>query len=354
MAKKTAQKTRRELARYSDFQTVFHSGATSYPSHLIEGITNCRKQLGGSLFFDLLLHSIGIEHGIRKLYPPKDTEHLRELHRQIIESPADASQRQALLYYLLLNSPDLHPSSNSQPENGRDNSGRSHEAQAFAKNCLLPSSYSTVSFGFWLMDRMRFAEALSPLLDPLVKPTLPEEILICLVKHTKPEEHNLAMTYYDAVTPEITTTDNLKAFFAVYSKLNVTQAFFFARQQKEERHCLLVEELSRNVVTDSTSSKIIKAENAAEFINLPFDAQELQWLTRFLTEGELAGSEQASGTLEMLNMSRGLADASHSRLLGFPAAPKNEIWQGLRDADSLAMNGPLLPAGSFDIAKALG
>lgn len=74
-----------------------------------------------------------------KLYPPRSNQDLRTLHGRIVSSASPDHHKQSLLYYILKDIPNS-----------------SQVAEAFAKDCFLPSKYQTFIDGLWFLDRLRF------------------------------------------------------------------------------------------------------------------------------------------------------------------------------------------------------
>jgi hypothetical protein len=110
-----------------------------------------RRALGGQLFFDRLLFSLGIskkkDHSTapESFYPPKTNSDLRKLHGLIVQADVQEHWRASALYYLLRDWND-----------GREAVSDFRHAEDFATRTYLPEKYRICVEGLWHLDRLNF------------------------------------------------------------------------------------------------------------------------------------------------------------------------------------------------------
>ncbi|MCJ1376050.1 hypothetical protein MMC20_007288 [Loxospora ochrophaea] len=255
------------MDHFNDFDAVFSSKPDlAYDQQTIDQILRNRRSLENELFFDRLLKSLGVAQ-TTQLYPPRSNQDLRNLHERIITAPRADHQKQSLVYYILKDIPKA-----------------AQAAQSFADSCFLPKKYQIFIDGIWYLDKLKLEKALEFLTDPSLTPTFPSEILYTLCRHAPPENPTLALTYYHTVSPPLTTTKVLDAFFAVYCRGSITEAFFFSRSQGEHIHRHLFEKLVSFVHAEAGGT--IRATRGVELIGLPFNEEEETWFEEYLVEGK--------------------------------------------------------------------
>lgn len=246
-------------------------------------------------------------------YPPESNLDLKNLHYEIISSSSPDHHKLSVLYYLM-----------------RDISQSGHgNAEDFAKASYLPSKYKIFVDGIWYLDRLKFEvlfqahvipslllillskRALDYLTEPALTPTFAEEILYTLCRHTPQNDVTLPIAYYHTVSPSITSSKVLEAYFLTLSRASVTEAFYFSRAQGELNHRFLFENLVAFVHAKSIGP--IKATRGVELISLPMNDEEESWFNAVLEGGgKLPG---AADTLVMRNIATGRPspNAQHQR-----------------------------------------
>lgn len=131
------------MINIEEFDQVFKAVSKNhYPSHLHAQIESAQKELGGELFFNLLLKQMKIDVG--HLYPPRNAKEFRELHRRIAGANCQLHLKQSLLFYLLKDC--------SMVAKSRDELA----ANEFQEECGLPKKYWIIMQGFWNMDKLNY------------------------------------------------------------------------------------------------------------------------------------------------------------------------------------------------------
>ncbi|KAK3173446.1 hypothetical protein OEA41_006775 [Lepraria neglecta] len=211
--------------------------------------------------------------------------------------------------------------------------GDSHEQ--FSKASYLPNKYKTFIDGIWYLDRLKFERALDYLTESSLTPTFPEEILCTLCRHSPRDDATLPIAYYHTVSPSITSSKVLEAYFLVLCRASVTEAFHFSRAQGDVNHRVLFEKLIAFVHTKSTG--LIKAARGVELISLPLNEEEESWFSEYLEEkGSILPG--AMDTLIMRGVATGRSDSKpqHRRR---PSGQKIEgmNWDTLRNSTRAAL-----------------
>ncbi|KAK4694092.1 protein ELYS, partial [Lecanoromycetidae sp. Uapishka_2] len=297
---------------FSDFDAVFGFNSNlAYSRGTRDIILQHRQKLEHELFIDRLLKALGVRK-VSKCYPPESNQDLRSLHKQITDSSSPDHYKHSVLYYIIK---DLSPSSSDAPDD-------------FARASYLPDKYKIFIDGIWFLDRLKFEKALDYLTEPALIPTFPEEILYTLCRHSS-TDITLPMAYYHTVSPTITSSKVLEAYFLVLCRVSVTEAFFFSRAQGELNHRVLFEKLISFVHEKSKGAN--KAAIGVELISLPFDEEEESWFEDFLDEGKGGTLPGAVDTLTMRRIATGRADAkSQNRRHGSSQTIDGVNWQTLK------------------------
>jgi hypothetical protein len=115
------------------------------------------------------------------------------------------------------------------------------------------------------------------LTSPSLTHTYSEEILAALLHAEKDE---LALAYYQTVSPPLTNHDLLVDYFTMLSKGSITEAFYFSRTQPQSTRRELFEILI-NQSFHALSAKQ-RADQGVELVDLPFDKEEEEWFEHFL------------------------------------------------------------------------
>ena len=269
------------MLEWQRFASVFEAKPDyTLDNKQVDAINRHRKDLGGTLFFDRTLQSVGLKQGqplfipcfteylhcsVSKSYPPKSNGDLQTLWQKIVECSAPEHQKHALLFYILK---DCRQLSNADIE--------------FASQVYLPRRYELVMTGFWELDHCQFSRALQHLTDPSVTPTFADEILTTLIRHPKCD-NSLAMAYYLTVNPPLQNKQALEAYFDVLCNASIVEAYRYSQKQTETNHKLLFEKLIQSVHSEAADDT--RAERALLLIGLPFDEQEESWFEECLLHG---------------------------------------------------------------------
>lgn len=138
-------------------------------------------------------------------------------------------------------------------------------------------------------------------------PTFQEEVLYTLCRHAPDNDVTLPVAYYHSVSPSITTSKALEAYYLTLCRSSITEAFYFSRAQGDLNHRVLFEKLINFVLAQSSGA--IKAIRGVELINLPFSETEESWLQSFLREGKGSYLQGAKDTLIIRSLATGLPGA---------------------------------------------
>ncbi|KAL2045694.1 hypothetical protein N7G274_002124 [Stereocaulon virgatum] len=247
------------------FEDVFGSNPNlAYDEDTRGRIRHHRQSLENELFVDRLLKALGIRK-TSAAYPPESNRNLKELFQRIAASSSPEHHKHSVVYYLL-----------------KDLSQAKGDHEHFARASYLPDKYKTFIDGIWYLDRLKFERALDYLTEPASTPTFSEEILYTLCRHTSRDDVTLPIAYFHTVSPSITSSKVLEAYFLVLCRANVTEAFYFSRAQGDMNHRVLFEQLIAFVHTNSTGA--IKATRGVELISLPLNEEEESWFDAYLEE----------------------------------------------------------------------
>lgn len=115
------------------------------------------------------------------------------------------------------------------------------------------------------------------LTSPSLTPRYTEEILTALLYAEKDE---LALAYYQTVSPSLANHDLLIQYFTMLSKGSITEAFYFSRTQSHSKRRELLELLIDQSFRASSGKQ--RADQGIELIDLPLDKDEEAWFENFL------------------------------------------------------------------------
>jgi hypothetical protein len=270
----------------------------------------------------------------RKLYPPKTTQQLQELHQRIVTSEQTLHNKHCLIYYLL-----------------KDLSPQHHEAaelsEAFARDVHLEKRFWTLIDGLWALDHLRFSTAVGHLTHPSIIPTFPDEIMHTLLTGRDklsslglpkdPKDDILALAYYNCVKPPL-EDQKVRTEFAKYlSARNVTEMYYWIHsraeyEQKPLLEILIEQTLERNAWSEGPEHDVYTRDaKAVELVSLPFTEEEEEFIEKFLTEGKGRTFQGAEDTVMMRRIATGkLADvAAEAGHRGFKKDGLN--WEILKD-----------------------
>ena len=138
-------------------------------------------------------------------------------------------------------------------------------------------------------------------------PTFPEEILYTLCRHSSENNKWLPLAYFHTVSPSLRSSKLLEAFFGIFCRCSITEAFYFSRGQEEQAHQVLFEALIKFVLVDSTGDA--KARRGVELIGLPFNDEEEVWFEAYLKDGKGMALAGAMDTLIMRGLAKGNSKA---------------------------------------------
>lgn len=119
------------------------------------------------------------------------------------------------------------------------------------------------------------------------------------------------MAYYHTVSPGITSSKVLEAYFVVLCRASITEAFFFSRAQGELNHRILFEKLISFVHKESKGA--IKATRGVELISLPLNEEEESWFEGFLDDGKGSTLPGAQDSLTMRHIATGHSSAKSQK-----------------------------------------
>lgn len=105
----------------------------------------------------------------------------------------------------------------------------------------------------------------------------------------------LALAYYHTVQPTLKSQSAIECLFSAIGRHNVTEAYYFARNQPEHTQRHMFEMLISLVLHNSPAETI--ADRSAELVNLPFTSEEEEWFEEYLLRGEGSGLRKAKDTV---------------------------------------------------------
>lgn len=111
------------------------------------------------------------------------------------------------------------------------------------------------------------------------------------------------MAYYLTVSPPLASAEVRQAYFSVLASTSVTESFYFARNQDQELHRELFEQLIRNIHSSSPSQS--RGNRAMELISLPFSEEEDTWFEDALLRGNAKHLNGAKDTVLMRRVATG-------------------------------------------------
>jgi hypothetical protein len=249
------------------------------------------------------------------MYPPKNTQGLHDLHERIIAAETSLHNKHCLIFYLLK---DLSP----------QHHGTTELATGFAQNIHLEKRFWTFIEGLWALDHLEFRTAVEHLSHPSIIPTFPDEILYTLMKGRDrlpsigvakgTADDILPLAYYNCVKPPLDDEKTRNEFAKYLSGRNVTETYYWIRDRPDHEHKQLLEILMEQTLERSSWSRgeeaqlYTREEKAVEFVSLPFNDEEEEFIEKFLTEGKGRTYVGAQDTVLMRRIAMGrLADVAN-------------------------------------------
>jgi hypothetical protein len=242
------------------------------------------------------------------MYPPKNKQQLHELHERVIAAETSLHNKHCLIFYLLK---DLSP----------QHHGTTELATGFARDVHLEKRFWTFIEGLWALDHLEFRTAVEHLTHPSIIPTFPDEILHTLMKgrdklasvgvQRGTEDDILPLAYYNCVKPPLEDQKVRNEFAKYMSSRNVTEAYYWIRDRPEHEHKQLLEILMEQTLERSAWSRGVENElytredKAVEFVSLPFNDEEEEFIEKFLTEGKGRTYQGAQDTVLMRRIATG-------------------------------------------------
>ncbi|KAH7094962.1 nuclear pore complex assembly-domain-containing protein [Paraphoma chrysanthemicola] len=295
-----------------DFEAAFPHGVTYTPG-IVTQIQEYQHALGGKTFFERLLELLKIRGG-RRVYPPKNHQVLQDLHQRIVSAETTLHNKHCLIFYLLKDlSPQIHEATEL--------------ATAFARDVHLEKRFWTFIEGLWALDHLQFRTAVENLTHPSIIPTFPDEIIYILLEGREklaavgmekaPEDEILPLAYYNCVKPPMEEQKVRNAFCKYLTTRNVTESFYWIRSRPEYEQKPLLEimiehTLERNAWSGVSNDVYSREEKAMEFVSLPFNDEEEEFVEKFLTEGKGRNYLGAQDTVLMRAIAMGkLTDVAH-------------------------------------------
>ncbi|KAH8727047.1 nuclear pore complex assembly-domain-containing protein [Phaeosphaeriaceae sp. PMI808] len=288
-----------------DFDAVFPRGVT-YSDGIVHQIQEYQQALGGKTFFERLLDLLKIQG--KRMYPPKNTQQLHDLHKRIIASGTSLHNKHCLIFYILK---DLSPQHHDVTE----------LATAFASDVHLEKRFWTFIEGLWALDHLEFRTAVENLTHPSIIPTFPDEIMLTLLKgrdklgsagmDKDSKDDILPLAYYNCVKPPLADAKVRNEFAKYFSTRNVTETYYWIRTRPDHEHTQLLEILMEQTLEKSAWASGPEADNyprdekAVEFVSLPFSEEEEEFVETYLTEGKGRSFQGAQDTVLMRRVAMG-------------------------------------------------
>ncbi|KAI4698004.1 hypothetical protein J4E85_006230 [Alternaria conjuncta] len=313
-----------------DFDAVYRN--LHYNDGLVQEIQSYRTALGGRTFFERLLTLLNIKGS--KMYPPKSSQQLQELHQRITSSNTTLHNKHCLVFYLL-----------------KDLSAQHHEAtelaESFAKDVHLEKRFWTFVEGLWFLDHLQFATAVGHLTYPGIIPTFPDEIMYTLLTGQDkvssmgmardPKDDILALAYYNCVRPPLEDQKTRDEFAKYLAGRNVTEMYQWIHSRPEYEQRPLLEILIEQTLDhqpwsqDPEHEMYTRDAKAFELAGLPFSEDEEEFIEKFLTEGRGRTFQSAQDLVMMRRIATGkLSDvASDMGTRGRRIDGVN--WESLKD-----------------------
>ncbi|PSR88616.1 nuclear pore complex assembly-domain-containing protein [Coniella lustricola] len=285
---------------YTQFHSVFKPefGSPYGDADLLREVEAARKSFNGQLFIDRVLKALGITKA--KAYPPRNGKALYDLHERICSSKSTVHHKLSILFYLLTDFDSFQ--------------GREGYADHFAANFGLPDKYKLFMKGLWLLDRSQLEVAVEYLAHPSLFPEFSDDIITVLVQKAKNDDYSLALSYYHAVQPVLTSSAALSSLFEALAKTSLIEAFYFSRTKPEPARQLLFQQLISSVLG---GNKTAIASRATELVSLPLDSVEDGWFEDYLTTGEGRKLTNAKDTVLMRRVVTGRhAESMNDKSLG--------------------------------------
>ncbi|POS83828.1 hypothetical protein EPUL_002757 [Erysiphe pulchra] len=251
-----------------------------YNDNIIIPICDNRKTLQ-VLFIDRIMKILGIKKPHR-LFPPKPSDGLKNLHKSVIETNGSDHYKLSVFYYVLLEFDQVTKTCES--------------SKALVQKSFLPKKYQTLVKGLWHMDHQEFEIALQYLAHPSLIPSFPDEIIEVLCRASN-DDPTLPIAYYYSAQPSLSNQKTIDYLLSQLAKSSVTEAFYFTRTRNEYCQQQTFELLIKLVLSQTPSGVI--ADRCIELINLPLTPQEEKWFEEYLLLGD---GKTLSGAKDILMM----------------------------------------------------
>lgn len=155
--------------------------------------------------------------------------------------------------------------------------------------------------------------ALEYLAHPSLFPEFADDIITILVQKAAKDDYSLALSYYHAVQPVLTTSTAMSHLFEAMARTSLIEAFYFSRTKSEQTRQLLFQQLISSVLGGGENI----AARATELVSLPLDSAEEQWFQDYLMAGDGRNLKNAKDTVLMRRVVTGRhADSMNDKSLG--------------------------------------
>jgi hypothetical protein len=288
----------------------------------------------------------------RRAYPPKNTQHLHDLHERIISAETSLHNKHCLIFYLLK---DLSP----------QHHGPTELATSFARAVHLEKRFWTFIEGLWALDHLEFRTAVEHLTHPSIIPTFPDEILLTLMKgrdklagvgiEKSNEDDILPLAYYNCVKPPLDDSKVRDEFAKYMSDRNVTETYYWIRERPDHEHKHLLEILMEQILERSAwaiasdDEPYPRSDKAVEFVSLPFTEDEEAFVEKFLTEGRGRSFQGAGDTVLMRRIAMGRLSGVASENATRGRRLDGLSWEVLKDGVKAGL-GPRKDEEGFVVA----
>jgi hypothetical protein len=189
-------------------------------------------------------------------------------------------------------------------------------ATAFARDVHLETRFWTFIEGLWALDHMQFETAVGNLTHPSIIPTFPDEIMLTLLNRghygaPRTDDDILPLAYYNCAKPPLVKEDVKLEFVKYMAGRNVTETFYWIRARPEYEHKQLLEILIEETLEKSAWASSVgpdaytREQKAMDFVSLPFDEEEEEWVDNFMTVGKGRNFRGAGDTVMIRRMATG-------------------------------------------------
>ncbi|CCG80884.1 Putative uncharacterized protein [Taphrina deformans PYCC 5710] len=254
----------------SSFAATFSLDPSKFPytKQCIATKRNARVSLQNQLFFDLVLAEVARIPESSRLYPPRNTTDLRNLHEAIEGCAVDLLKKQCCIYYILRDW-DTHTE--------------------YAEEQLIPQTYCALMDSYWYLDNQKNKEALNSLLTPGLTPNFATKIMSTF---ERAGDHSMLVTYVQTMQNPLDTEEKTRAYLKALMRVDVSRALFFTRTTTVAPR----QSLFNEVVDHAKTTK----EGVDTLARFPFDVSEGQWAFENLSRTPGPGMEALIVRLTMM------------------------------------------------------